>query len=681
MTENDILLPDSIMGTSVASVGCKTLSLKRALDWGYNVPRFVALPCDTMQGLLDVHDLRNETARKITKILRCENYAVRSSALSEDGRVESMAGRFLTETNIARENLSDGIHAVIKHALNVLSGDISRFSLIVQEYVAPDVFGVLFTRNPIGSREMVVEYGLCAGEEIVGGKIKPKKYSFYWNETRKNAPLFLGEKLVEDFKRLELEYGFPQDIEWCIRHEDFYLLQSRPITTITEKQYDQITALEKLLPRTGPYYFEKTEVTEIAPRPTRLTFGLLKAIYSQAGPIASVYAKHGVKYRDTGFLRIIGNELFIDKEKEMKGILPSAGYLRNTGFVPKIEGLSGISRTLLNAIRLNRIRTSDYEDIYRRLKCLLETSRATGVDFRDELENFIRDYELIFETNLLAGLSLKKAHLFLKNEPVNLSEILSCGTKFADLEKYKIEISERMTGNSIEFADDSDFYKQEITTSSDIDHVESWWSNLSEVRKQVLEKVLFEAVLYSRFREFGRWLTVKNICSLRAKCLKIAKESGFIETRNIYHSDLADILASRTDENVCISNKDISRGYDRYDFPSPLVSSFIPSKSAITGVSPGVATGVVVDRTMMERGWIGEGQTILYSESLSPDLVQYFGKISGIIAANGGLLSHLAILARERHVPVIVGCSISDHHFRLSDNVRIDANRGVITRI
>ena len=38
---------------------------------------------------------------------------------------------------------------------------------------------------------------------------------------------------------------------------------------------------------------------------------------------------------------------------------------------------------------------------------------------------------------------------------------------------------------------------------------------------------------------------------------------------------------------------------------------------------------------------------ILFTEYLSPDLYQYFSQIDGIISKNGGLLSHLSILARE----------------------------------
>ena len=58
---------------------------------------------------------------------------------------------------------------------------------------------------------------------------------------------FFANQIVEKFKDIENKHEFPQDIEWCIKDNQFYLLQTRPITTITHKQYEQVNFLEKKL--------------------------------------------------------------------------------------------------------------------------------------------------------------------------------------------------------------------------------------------------------------------------------------------------------------------------------------------------------------------------------------------------------------------------------------------------
>ena len=39
-------------------------------------------------------------------------------------------------------------------------------------------------------------------------------------------------RLVELGRRIEAHFGHPQDIEWCLAEDDFWIVQSRPITTL-----------------------------------------------------------------------------------------------------------------------------------------------------------------------------------------------------------------------------------------------------------------------------------------------------------------------------------------------------------------------------------------------------------------------------------------------------------------
>ena len=662
-------------------LGNKTLNLKKCLDWGFNTPKFIAIPAYISSDLYSNDVLKKEIAQETVRILQCKKYAVRSSALIEDGEHKSFAGQFTTKLDLSGEELIKGMDEVLKQANDFLHGELDKFSIIIQEYIAPDISGVTFTRNPNGSREMIIEYGFCEGEKIVSGEIKPEKISFFWNELNIELPKqFLINQIVEKFKDIESKNKFPQDIEWCIKEGRFYLLQARPVTTISSKQYQQINFLEKKLTESKKYFFEKTEISEIAPRPTEFTLSLLKLIYSQNGPVSEVYKKYGVGFNDTDFLYIIGNELFVDKEKEIQGLLPAYSYLQNKNFAPKFSNYSKIITTIKNLFCLNKIKTNNYEQLFYDLKTKIEIS-SHEQDFQSSLESFLTDYKLIFETNLLSGLAIKKLGSLLKSESMKLTDILNESSLFVDLDKYKVVLPQNLIGNSLEISDESDFVFTEKIKNQSSNKVSLWWDKMTNLKKKILQEKIKEAIIYNRLRELGRWLTIKNINAIRTLLLSYAKTQGFNDLQNIYFANINEVLDDQTDKIVCKKRKKFYEQYSEYYLPSSITSSFIQKRTEILGVSAGLAQGILQNHEYVDSEKPDGSKIILYTEILSPSLTKYFDKISGIVSENGGLLSHLAIVAREKDIPVIVGFSLSNSILKLGDSVQIDGSNGKIEKI
>ena len=678
--KNNIIQPQDI-DQNKKYLGNKTLNLQKLVDLGFHVPKFIAIPSHISINLYSEENLKKEVAQETIRILQCKRYAVRSSALIEDGENKSFAGQFTTKLNLSSNALAGGIDEVLRQANDFLHGELDKFSIIIQEYIAPDISGVTFTRNPNGSREMVVEYGFCGGEKIVSGEIKPEKISFYWNGKDIKLPnQFLTRQVIEDFKNIEIKSEFPQDIEWCIKDNQFYLLQTRPITTITREQYEQINFLEKQLSEREKYFFEKTEISEIAPRPTEFTLSLLKLIYSQNGPVSEVYKKYDVNFNDTNFLHTIGNELFVDKEKEIKGLLPAYSYLQNQNFVPKFSYYSKIVPTIINLFFLNKIRTNGYEQIFQNLKTKIKTT-SQDQNFQTNLKVFLEDYKLIFETNLLSGLAIKKLNALLKNEPIKLPDILNESILFVDLNKYKAEQPKNLRGNSLEISDESDFLATEKTKSQSSDKVSQWWKKMSDFKKKILQDKIKEAIIYNRLRELGRWLTIKNINVIRTSLLSYAKTQGLNDLQNVYFTNINEIIDNQADEIVCKKRKNIYDQYNDYKLPNSITSSFIQKRTEILGVSAGLAKGILQNHEYLDSEKSDDSKIILYTEILSPNLTKYFDRISGIVSENGGLLSHLAIVARENNIPVITGFSLSNSILKLGDSVQIDGSNGKIEKI
>lgn len=90
-----------------------------------------------------------------------------------------------------------------------------------------------------------------------------------------------------------------------------------------------------LLNQEGDYCYEKTGVTEVAPRPIPFTRSLLERIYAQGGPIDRAYREQGIMYIARDFLKIFGADLYVDREAELQTLLPAYSLL-NKEYKPKL---------------------------------------------------------------------------------------------------------------------------------------------------------------------------------------------------------------------------------------------------------------------------------------------------------------------------------------------------------
>jgi rifampicin phosphotransferase len=203
-------------------------------------------------------------------------YAVRSSATAEDLPHASFAGQQDTYLNIiGKEAILQHIskcwaslftdRAVIYRTQNGFDHRQVYLSVIVQRMVFPQTSGVLFTADPISSNRKLLSIDASFGlgealvsglvsadcykvreEEIVDKRVATKKLAVYGRkeggtETRQINPdqqktQALTEQQILQLARIgrqiEAYFGYPQDIEWCLVDETFYIVQSRPITTL-----------------------------------------------------------------------------------------------------------------------------------------------------------------------------------------------------------------------------------------------------------------------------------------------------------------------------------------------------------------------------------------------------------------------------------------------------------------
>jgi pyruvate,water dikinase len=203
-------------------------------------------------------------------------YAIRSSATAEDLPTASFAGQQDTYLNIiGSEAILQHIRlcwaslfterAIIYRIQNGFDHSQVYLSVVVQQMVFPQVSGILFTADPVtGHRKTVsIDAGFGLGEAFVSGlvnadtyrvrngaiidkKIAVKKRATGVIKTggiqehpiapeQQHQQALTDEQILQltDIgKKIEAHFGQPQDIEWCLAEGMFYIVQSRPVTTL-----------------------------------------------------------------------------------------------------------------------------------------------------------------------------------------------------------------------------------------------------------------------------------------------------------------------------------------------------------------------------------------------------------------------------------------------------------------
>ncbi len=223
---------------------------------------------------------------KLGGLMKQSLVAIRSSATAEDLPTASFAGQQETFLNVKGEsNVVKRVQdcwaslftprAIFYREENKFNHLEVGIAVVVQEMVGCDISGVMFTIDPVTHEKnrIVIEaiYGL--GEYIVQGKVIPDRYVVErksldiisrdiaqqeiqltkvgaLNKRTKVAKNMQTKRKLTDKQIVELarygkkihqHYFFPQDIEWVLIKNKFYIVQTRPVTTIKEEVKEKVT--------------------------------------------------------------------------------------------------------------------------------------------------------------------------------------------------------------------------------------------------------------------------------------------------------------------------------------------------------------------------------------------------------------------------------------------------------
>jgi len=386
--KNNIIKPR----TPDTHIGGKANNLIVLDQMNLNVPQWVVVPQSVLLSQLP-DKINEENVETVFNNLEIPNgllsemhlyfgpncnqkkYAVRSSAIDEDGKQFSFAGQYSTLLNVGFEKLKESVLTIWK---SVISQNVIAYrkqnnleanygiAVIIQEMIEPDVSGVAFGMNPLTgdkkSKVISAVYGL--GEGLVSGELNADNYTVTSSKIEKDIAnkqfSFSCESndgikksrlqrnlqqtsTLEESQLIEIEQlldklndklGTPQDIEFAYNEDTLYILQTRPITaTGSTKNNDYIL-------------WDNSNIVESYPGVTTpLTFSFItkmyEGVYKQLFGLMGVSKKEIINHQQVfaNTLGLIRGRVYYHLVNWYRMLAMVPGYSINAKFMETMMGV------------------------------------------------------------------------------------------------------------------------------------------------------------------------------------------------------------------------------------------------------------------------------------------------------------------------------------------------------
>lgn len=695
--------------------------------------------------------------------------AVRSSATAEDLPQASFAGQQDTYLGIVGlEALFDAVRhcwaslwtdraTSYREQQGFNHHDVS-LAVIIQQLVDADSAGVMFTANPTsGLSEILINAAWGLGESVVSGAVTPDEYSVQGQSittrhrgTKATRVDRLGShtvttsvpdnqqaryclsddqilELADVGKSIEEYFGKPMDVEWAYSGSKLWLLQARPITTLTSQSTDEDTG--KVFPSTTVpkttvngrkvgklSMLFRRDLIEHYPAPYPLD---LLAVTRMQQTLQHCMETFGLTSTPVTQL------LDIDHDGVITSRYPDVRLNRNIfkGFCRKIPPNQSWSRTesqyqaklaTLANFEPAKLSSADIrKQMDRLLDLVSEISRTRFLDYvgpgqilTGKLTLFLKlaRYKDLSAYDLLGGLEYKTRQIDKDLHSLALQDEDSTDYQQA-FQEFLEKHGARTMKMYLPFSNQS--WKEnpqhlQITIDSmrKTHNVKTLQDNYPQLKSEILKKLPW-IMRGSFMRAIEQW-----------RASHIAREASLylIEETYIHTRRLANEIATRlTNRGAITSARDIKYltfeealsaletkqdpnsvlhlVQDRIKARPRAIASWWQDDNVtntdIKGIpgSPGLATGTARIITSVDQFPELKPGDILVCQYTDPAWTPLFALAAGVVTDTGGKLSHAAIVAREYQIPAIMGTQNATHNLTSGQTITINGTTGTVSVI
>lgn len=680
--------------------GNKALRLSQIAAAKLPVPDGFVIPYSTILEFERNPKVLSDLRSKAVAVFGDQAVAVRSSASAEDGENQSFAGVFDSCLNVKPKDIEQAILRVAQsfksqHAADYADG--GGGNILVQRMVNAEFAGVLFTQNPTHPAQQILEWVKGTADDLVSGKVNPETVILGRLSGRiiaGSAPIDFAP-LMKMAMRIEQIFGAPQDIEWVFEKGHFQIVQTRDITT-PPAQTPVVTEWGNLVAHAqgrnlDDVFLEIDEMCETLPRPTPLSLSYMQRLWGWGGSVHLACENLGLTYRvskqSPSHLRTIFGRLYVDKN------LQSDRHVAMTRSVQKRlqKDPYEIENTYRNEIlphlahQISVLEATAFCDM---------PSDVLRQQIVDMFETYISDIHVpVEQVNIVASYFVQSAQISAKRSGENLANIMSAKSEltpygvlrfagemtvderrevlrnhFGHRAPYDYELSDPRYG-------DNDDMMEVLVAAS---HVPDPKPARHKGRlTSELQEALARAESYQSLKDVAKHYSLGFLAQIKRAVDAFDQQLGLDGLAHYWTlDDLALPIETLKSQRLILERRRSERStlLDMPALPVKLTPWHMekascpvtPEQSNQNGWSGTVVSGgksAVGKIVKMSAKDADAGQSIIGFEQgdvlvcpyVHPSWIGHVIKAGAVVTEVGGWLSHMAIIAREHDVLMLVG--------------------------
>lgn len=532
-------------------------------------------------------------------------------------------------------------------------------------------------------------------------------------------------ELLEIILTIENHYGFPCDIEWAFEGGKFYIVQSRPITTLAQEVKADVSSVDP--GHTFKFMWGQKQSAMISEgmmwqlmRTLNLKgefvmsgipetlFVMKDGIFEHFMPSYSYahIAKDGIKYLGKGFASMLFSMIdhhvmdffeFAEKvhhqdvtkasDEELLGVLEKYEMFFNKTFV--FFGTSSNWWTDTLTKKIQEILEKNISDPAQREEYFIDLCTPSEIDetmkerleFSDlvknhktdagDLQKYARRFPALFFNTYDSG----EVQKFLEDRARDEALKDSNEEKKRMLGGLTI-VQERQKKIYREIADPALKFSAETLQKSAVNRyrLKHVWSGGEYLFLDFLKEISRRMdISFDNFVKTQTFSDIKNFLENK-EMLDVAE----IEKRKVcfvMHSK-GGVVHLLSGQEALDHIKVLLPESNQQEKGGKEIKGQIANKGSIKGIAR-VVFVKDLEQFLEDSKQFQKGE-ILVTTMTSPVMIPLIEKASAIVTDEGGICSHAAISAREFKIPCIIGTHGASSQIKTGDMVEVDANSGVI---
>jgi pyruvate,water dikinase len=603
--------------------------------------------------------------------------ALRSSASAEDLADASFAGIYESYLNLKTwQEIERHIRlvwaslwsdaALLYQKELKLDVEESAMATICQIMVPSDKAGVAFSRNPLNSKEALIEavYGLNQG--LVDGDVEPDRWSIdretgriltenKAEHTAQMSPASKGvilqpllsnqapdpvlsqqeiARIFSDLKRVENLFHSPQDMEWTFQGNSLYILQARPITTLSRRAIPDRRAFDLSLRRS---------FTNLQKLGDRIEMEWLPALMDEADSFSGIE------------LEELSDAALAEEIESRRRSYEKWKSVYWEDFIPFAHGTR-----LFGRIYNERVQPADpYEFVE-----LLTTSQLESLKRNQELEKLAQALKPSLEERDISQLQTERAWQKRMNDFFSRHNHMACQLEQCHEEKQALwNILQEMAKTGLSHSPAKGANAERL--------VQNYLSTFDEEEREFAESLLALAKKSYRLRDDDNIYLGRIEALLQAALREARSRSKDSHYEPVLQGNIEEALrALKWNPLGLKSSKDIG----------PEVPDLSLSARQLRGqpAGPGIARGPA--RVILKSSdlFAFKKQEILVCDAIDPNMTFAIPIAAAIVERRGGMLIHGAIIAREYGIPCVTGIPRATEFIQTGDHLTVDGYYGLV---